>query len=249
MRGVVLAGGHGKRLEPMTKVINKHCLPVAGLPMLYWPLKKISELEIRETLIVTGCENLEQIVTLVQSGKEFGLDVEYKIQTEAGGIAQALRLAKKFVDDDPFVVILGDNIFTDSLKPYYEKFLGQINLDLRRPQGMLLLKYVVDPERFGVGVVKNNKLIQLIEKPSAPSPSKLAITGIYFYVGKQIFDMIDRLIPSERGELEITSLNSKLLEMDTLSYNILSGEWSDAGLPSSLYRANQIMSTGENNGY
>ncbi len=232
MKGIVLAGGTGSRLYPLTKVTNKHLLPVGKYPMIYHPIYKMIEAGITDILIVTGAEHIGSVVSLLGSGKDFGAKFTYKVQDTAGGIAQALGLAEEFTRDDLMVVILGDNIFQDSLKPYVEKFnrIGK--------GAMILLKEVPDPERFGVAEVKGDKIVKILEKPSHP-PSNLAVTGIYFYDSK-VFNFIKTLKPSWRGELEITDVNNHYISIGELTYDTLKGWWTDAGTFPSLKRANEL---------
>lgn len=232
LKGVILAGGTGSRLFPLTKVTNKHLLPVARKPMIFHPIEKLIGVGIKDILIVTGVEHMGDIVTLLGSGKDFNCRFTYKVQDEAGGIAQALALAEDFVGHDLMAVILGDNIFEDNLKPFAESFLKQAK------GGRVLLKEVSDPERFGVVEFKGKKILSIEEKPKKPK-SNYAITGIYFY-DHQVFKIIKGLKPSARGELEISDVNRAYLAKKTLQYDILSGWWTDAGTFESLERASLL---------
>jgi len=234
MKGVILAGGTGSRLFPLTKVTNKHLLPVGQEPMIFHPVKKLVEAGISEVLIVTGVEHMGDVVTLLGSGKEFGCRFTYKVQDEAGGIAQALGLAENFAGHDPMCVILGDNIFEDSLKPFVEKFAAQ------GKGARLLLKQVHDPQRYGVAEVSNGTVTNIVEKPKEPK-SDLAVVGVYFY-DAAVFSWIRELKPSKRGELEITDVNNHYLKQGTLQCDTMSGWWTDAGTFESLRAANELVS-------
>jgi len=233
LRGGVLAGGTGSRLRPLTKVTNKHLLPVGPKPMIYYPIEKLLGVGIEEILIVTGVEHMGSVVGSLGSGREFGCRFTYKVQDEAGGIAQALGLAENFANGQPLAVILGDNIFQSNLKPHAERFLAQGN------GARLLLKEVADPERFGVAEIRDGKVVGVEEKPKAPK-SNYAITGIYFYDG-EVFDIIRQLKPSGRGELEITDVNNWYIQKRQLSCDFLEGWWTDAGTFESLVRANELV--------
>jgi glucose-1-phosphate thymidylyltransferase len=233
MKGIILAGGTGSRLMPLTKVTNKHLLPVACKPMIYYPIEKLTSAGIDDILIVTGVEHMGDIVGLLGSGKEFGCKFTYKVQDEAGGIAQALGLAEGFSANHKIAVILGDNIFQDDFLPIVEKFKKQKN------GARVLLKEVPDPERFGVVEITDNRIISIEEKPKNPK-SRLAVTGAYFYDNK-IFDMIRKLRPSKRGELEISDVNAMYLEMGELEFDFLNGWWTDAGTFKSLEKATLLV--------
>ena len=233
LRGVVLAGGTGSRLRPLTKVTNKHLLPVGQKPMIYYPIEKLTGIGITEILIVTGVEHMGDVVGLLGSGRDFGCRFTYKVQDEAGGIAQALGLAENFANGQSLAVILGDNIFQGSLKTHAEHFVAQ-------GQGArLLLKEVTDPERFGVVEVRDGKVIGIEEKPTKPK-SNYAIIGVYFY-DSAVFDIIRTLKPSARGELEITDVNNAYIQRGQLTSEALDGWWTDAGTFESLMRANELV--------
>jgi glucose-1-phosphate thymidylyltransferase len=229
MKGIILAGGTGSRLFPLTKVTNKHLLPVGRKPMIFHAISKLVEIGIEEILIVTGVDHMGDIVNLLGSGKDFGVKFTYKVQDEAGGIAQALGLAENFAGSDPVVVILGDNVFQDGIAPFAKAFKKQ------KQGARVLLKEVNDPQRFGVVEVNDGKIISIEEKPNKPK-SKYVITGIYFY-DNEVFDIVKKLKPSARGELEISDVNLVYLKKGELSYDILSGWWTDAGTFESLERA------------
>lgn len=230
MKGIVLAGGTGSRLYPLTKVTNKHLLPVGNKPMIYYPIEKLTEAGIKEILIVTGTEHMGDVVNLLGSGKDFGCRFTYKVQDEAGGIAQALGLAENFCGDEPMTVILGDNIFETGLSKALENFNGS--------GAQILIKQVEDPERFGVAELEGERIIGIEEKPDQPK-SEFAVTGIYMY-DSQVFDLIRNLKPSDRGELEITDVNNHYIENGTMKYSILDGWWTDAGTPESYKVANNL---------
>jgi glucose-1-phosphate thymidylyltransferase len=234
LRGVILAGGTGSRLFPLTKVTNKHLLPVGREPMIFHPVKKLVAAGVKEILIVTGTEHMGAVVGSLGSGKEFGCELTYRVQDEAGGIAQALGLARGFGRGGPIVVILGDNIFEASLAPFADAF---------RKQGKgakILVKEVPDPGRYGVAVTEGDRVVRIIEKPKDP-PSSLAVTGIYFF-DENVFAVISTLRPSARGELEITDVNNAFIERGELTFDPLPGWWTDAGTFESLKLANELAS-------
>jgi len=233
MKGVILAGGTGSRLLPLTKVTNKHLLPIGRKPMIYYPLEKLRDAGLVEVLVVTGVEHMGDVVSLLGSGREFGVRMTYKVQDEAGGIAQALGLAENFAGGDKLAVILGDNIFQDELAPQVRQFNAQ-------PKGArVLLKEVPDPHRFGVAEVHGDQVVSIEEKPRQPK-SRFAVTGIYFYDG-QVFEIIRRQKPSGRGEMEITDVNNAYLKAGELSFGHLQGWWSDAGTFESLAHVQQLV--------
>ena len=233
LRGIVLAGGTGSRLMPLTKVTNKHLLPVGEKPMIYYPIEKLTSAGIAEILIVTGVEHMGDVVGLLGSGKDFGCRFTYKVQDEAGGIAQALALAENFAADHPIAVILGDNIFQAGLKAYAENFAAQ------KKGARILLKQVPDPKRFGVAELTDGKVVGIAEKPDEPK-SDYAVTGIYFY-DSAVFEMIRTLKPSGRGELEITHVNQRYIDKGQMAYDIIEGWWTDAGTFESLNKANELV--------
>ncbi len=233
MKGIVLAGGSGARLYPLTKVTNKHLLPVGKYPMIYYPICKLKQAGITDIFIVTGKEHMGDVVNLLGSGKDFGLQFTYRVQDEAGGIAQALYLAEKFVGSDRCVVILGDNIFEDNIDHYINKYKDQDK------GAKILIKEVKHPERFGVAELKDDKLCSIEEKPDKPK-SNYCVTGVYMY-DSRVFNIIETLKPSKRGELEITDVNNNYIQQDELTYDILKGWWSDAGTFQSLAYANKVV--------
>ncbi len=233
LRGIILAGGTGSRLMPLTKVTNKHLLPIGQKPMIYYPIEKLTSIGVEEILIVTGIEHMGDVVSLLGSGKQFGCRFTYKVQDEAGGIAQALGLAENFAQRKPVTVILGDNVFEANLKDYADRFISQ------KAGARVLLKQVPNPQRFGVAQVSGDKIIAIEEKPKKPK-SDYAIIGIYFY-DASVFDIIRELKPSARGELEITDVNNAYIAKSRLAYDILEGWWTDAGTFESLDRANELV--------
>lgn len=233
LRGVILAGGSGSRLLPLTKTTNKHLLPVGNEPMIYHPIEKLTMAGITDILIVTGVEHMGQVVNQLGSGKDFGCRFTYKVQDEPGGIAQALGLAEQFAAGHRVVVLLGDNIFGDELA-------GHIATYEESGKGaMVLLKEVPDPQRFGVARFEDGAIVEILEKPKDP-PSKSAITGIYFFDAR-VFEFIKTLKPSARGELEITDVNNRYLELGELAHATLERYWTDAGTHESLARANALV--------
>ena len=233
LRGIVLAGGTGSRLMPLTKVTNKHLLPVGQKPMIFYPIEKLTAIGIEEILIVTGVEHMGDVVSLLGSGRIFNCRFTYKVQDQAGGIAQALALAENFADDYPIAVILGDNIFQANIKNYADKFIAQ------QAGARILLKQVQYPQRFGVAEIVDGKVIGIEEKPEQPK-SDYVVTGIYFY-DSAVFDIIRTLQPSGRGELEITHVNQAYIAKNQLAYDIIDGWWTDAGTFESLNRANELV--------
>ncbi|MBM4121906.1 MAG: spore coat protein [Nitrospira sp.] len=240
MKGIVLAGGLGTRLHPLTKVTNKHLLPVYDRPMIYYPIQTLVNAGIRDILLVTGGNSAGDFLKLLGNGKEFGLQhLDYTYQEGEGGIADALRLAEHFADQGPICVVLGDNIIEGNILKAAQAFRDQKN------GAKILLKEVKDPQRFGVPVLDGTKVVKIEEKPSQPR-SAYAVTGIYFYDG-QVFDIIKTLKPSGRGELEITDVNNAYIEAGQLTWDVLDGWWTDAGTIESLLLANQLVAqTGAN---
>ena len=235
MKGVVLAGGLGKRLYPLTKITNKHLLPVYNKPMVFYPIQTLVDAGIKDILIVTGGNSAGDFLRLLGNGKIFGLPhLNYTYQEGEGGIAAALSLAEHFSRGDKIVVILGDNIIEKSIKKEVEIFKRQ------KDGARILLKEVEHPERFGVVEFdKKGKIKKIIEKPKK-APSNFVVTGIYMY-DSYVFEIIKKLKPSERGELEITDVNNRYLRNGKLTYGILDGWWTDAGTFDSLLRANNLV--------
>ena len=233
LRGVVLAGGKGTRLGELTKVTNKHLLPVGPYPMVYHPIKKLTGAGIKEIVLVSGTEHMGDFVELLGSGKDHQCSLTYRVQDEAGGIAQALGLAALHCRGCRTVVILGDNIFADALGPILQAANAHPN------DAWVTLKEVHDPGRFGVAEVQGNRIIGIEEKPKHPK-SNHAVAGIYIYPA-DVFEVIKTLKPSARGELEITDVNMHYLRQGRLGYSFLHGYWTDAGTLESLVVANQLV--------
>lgn len=232
MKGVILAGGTGSRLYPLTKVTNKHLLPVGKYPMIFHSVFKLKQAGIHDILVVTGKDHMGDVVNLLGSGSEMGVTFTYKVQDEAGGIAQALDLAEHFVGTDQMVVILGDNVFEDDISPFVQNFQQQ------KTGAKILIQEVQDPKRFGVPELQGDRITSIEEKPQAPK-SNFAVTGIYMY-DHRVFDIVKTLKPSNRGELEITDVNNAYINRNELTFDILQGWWTDAGTHSSLARANEL---------
>lgn len=231
MKGIILAGGLGTRLNPLTKVTNKHLLPLYHKPMIFFPLETLVGAGVKDILIVSGPGHAGHFLNLLGSGKDFGVKLSYEIQEEAGGIAQALGLAQDFVAGQKIAVVLGDNVFEDDISKAAQDFENQA-------QGAkVFLKTVPDPKRFGVAQVEGAKIVNIEEKPQEPK-SNLAVTGLYMY-DKQVFDVIEATKPSARGELEITDVNNAYVKRGNMTYELLNGFWSDAGTFESLHRASK----------
>ena len=234
IKGVVLAGGLGTRLAPLTRVTNKHLLPVYRKPMIYYPIEKLVKAGVQEIMVVTGGPFAGDFLKLLGNGREFGLkEVHYTYQEGEGGIAEALGLTENFVEGDRVCVILGDNIFSAEIGRGVEDFLKQ------KSGAKIFLKEVDDPERFGVAELKGKNVVSIEEKPKKPK-SKFAVTGIYMY-DNEVFKIVKTLKPSGRGELEITDVNNAYVKRGTLTYDILDGWSTDAGTFDSLYRANKLV--------
>lgn len=240
MKGVILAGGLGSRLFPLTKITNKHLLPVYDQPMIYYPIRTLINAGIDDIMIVTGGNSAGDFLKLLGNGKDFGLKhLNYTYQEGEGGIADALSLVEHFADDEPICVVLGDNIIERNIR---------LAADEYRAQGRgakIMLKEVHDPQRFGVPELDGDKVLRIEEKPAEPK-SNYAVIGIYFY-DNTVFDVIKTLEPSERGELEITDVNNHYIERGEMTWNELDGWWTDAGTFESLLRAsNLVAETGAN---
>lgn len=234
MKGVVLAGGLGSRLYPLTKITNKHLLPVFDKPMIYFPVQCLVNAGITDILIVTGGNSAGHFLQLLRNGADFGLKrLNYAYQEGEGGIADALKLAESFADGDSICVVLGDNIIERNIKRAVDDFSRQGG------GAKILLKEVHDPERFGVATVRDGKVIKIVEKPKQPE-TNLAVVGIYLY-DASVFDICRTLRPSQRGELEITDVNNEYVRRGQLSYEILQGWWTDAGTFESLYRSATLV--------
>ena len=236
MKGVILAGGKGTRLKPLTSIINKHLLPVGPYPMIYWSIFRLREAGIKEIIIITNPKDIEDFISILGHGEELDVKLIYGTQqTEGAGIADALLCAKEFLHQEKFVVILGDNIFEHSLSPFVRAFQNQ-NKGAR-----VLLKEVRDPSRYGVPAIDqvNNRILSIIEKPKNP-PSSFCVTGIYMY-NVDVFNYIEKIHPSDRNELEITDVNNLYIKNNQLQYDILPGWWIDAGTHESLYKSFQYV--------
>ena len=234
MKGVILAGGLGSRLFPLTKITNKHLLPIYNKPMIYYPIETLINAGIEDILIVAGGNSAGDFLKLLGNGKEFGLQhINYTYQEGEGGIADALRLAEHFAGNERIVIILGDNIIERSIKPYIENYRRQ------KEGAMILLKEVDDPQRFGVAEIQDDRIIGIVEKPEVPK-TNYAVTGIYMY-DSRVFNIIRTLKPSRRGELEITDVNNAYIRDGLMSFSILDGWWTDAGTFDTLLRANQLI--------
>ena len=234
MKGVVLAGGSGSRLFPLTKITNKHLLPIFDKPMIYYPIHTLVDAGIRDLLIVTGGRNAGDFLRLLANGKEFGLKhINYTYQEGEGGIADALALAEHFADGEKICVILGDNIIERSIAEPVEEFERQ------ESGAKILLKEVPDAERFGVAELKGGRIAGIEEKPARPK-SRYAVTGIYMY-DATVFDKTRTLKPSARGELEITDVNNAYIREGTMTFSFLEGWWTDAGTFESLHRAANLV--------
>jgi glucose-1-phosphate thymidylyltransferase len=236
LKAVILAGGTGSRLKPLTYWTNKHLLPVGAYPMICYGVTKLRDSGIRDIVIITSRASLGRFADVLGSGRDWGVSIIYRVQEEAGGIAQALELARPLVSTkDKFIVLLGDNLFEESLIPYCEQFAKQDN------GAMVLLKKVDDPRRYGVPKLDetSSRIVHIEEKPSIP-PSNYCVTGLYFY-DTEVFDLIDGVKPSRRGELEITDVNNAFARLGRLSYCELTGWWTDAGTFESLEEAGKRL--------
>lgn len=228
MKGIILAGGKGTRLGDSTRVTNKHLLAVYDKPMIYYPLETLIRVGVEDILIISGGNHIGAFADLLQDGNHLGAELTYRVQREAGGIAQALGIAESFVNNDSMAVILGDNYFSDTL------LISNFSEGAR-----IFLSEVTDPKRFGVAQFEQERLVAIQEKPLIP-PSNFAVTGFYCY-DCQVFDIIKKLKPSARGELEITDVNNAYLSLGKLEYYKIKGAWTDMGTPDSLLKASQII--------
>lgn len=234
MKGIVLAGGLGTRMMPLTKITNKHLLPVFNKPMIYYPIQTLVDAGIEDILLVTGGTNAGDFLRLLGNGKEFGLKhLNYTYQEGEGGIAEALGLAEYFAAGEKIVVILGDNLLQQGIKKAVDNFQRQ------EKGAKILLKEVSQPQRFGVAEISGDRIVSIEEKPEAPK-SNFIVTGFYMY-DSQVFDIVKSLKPSTRGELEITDVNNAYIEQGTMTFEILEGWWTDAGTFESLYNATCLI--------
>lgn len=238
MKGIILAGGRGTRLYPLTKATNKHLLPVGQEPMIFHPIRQLVSAGITDILIVTSTEHMGDVVNCLGSGKDFSCAFTYRVQEEAGGIAHALALGEGFARGDRVCVVLGDNIFEHSIAPYARAFAAQ------EKGARVLLKEVGDPERYGVAALDERQVIEIEEKPKNPK-SAFAVVGLYFY-DERVFEVIRGIRPSARGELEVTSVNNAYIQRGELEYDICKGRWTDAGTFESLLEANRILLDSQN---
>jgi len=234
LKGIILAGGLGTRLGPLTKITNKHLLPIYDQPMIYYPISCLVDAGVRDILIVTGGHHAGEFLRLLGNGHHFGLThINYTYQEGEGGIAQALGLARHFAYGKKTVVVLGDNIFENSIRTHVDHFRKQ------KKGARVILKAVNDPQRFGVATLSGNKIVKIVEKPKKPE-TNLAVTGVYMY-DETVFDVIKTLKPSKRGELEITDVNNAYVARKQLEFDLLQGWWTDSGTFDSLLRANQLV--------
>lgn len=239
MKGIILAGGQGTRLAPLTEVTNKHLLPVGKEPMIWHPVKQLVQANILDILIITSNTHMGDVVNSLGSGKRFGCEFTYRVQENPKGIADALSLGEKFAQGQNIVVLLADNIFEYSIRPHIQAFLEQ-EIGAR-----VLLKEVGDPDRFAVAALDEKKIIEIEEKPTKPK-TNYAVVGCYMY-DSQVFELIRKINPSLRGELEITNVNELYLKQGQLQFSFIKGRWADAGTFDSLYEANRILLSTNNN--
>ncbi|MBI2140881.1 NTP transferase domain-containing protein [Candidatus Woesearchaeota archaeon] len=233
MKGVILAGGKGTRMMPLTKVTNKHLLPIYNEPMIYYPIKTLAAAGIKDILIVVGGESMGEFLRLLGSGREFGVNLTYRCQEGAGGIPAALALAKEFADNDRVMVVLGDNVMDESLKEEAHKF------ESGNSGCHIFLKEVHDPQRYGVVELDGGKVVAIHEKPEKP-PTNLCVTGVYMF-DSAVFGIIPDMKPSRRGELEIVDVLNHYLKEGRLSWSRLKGYWTDAGTFEAWFEANAIV--------
>jgi glucose-1-phosphate thymidylyltransferase len=233
MKGVILAGGKGTRLFPLTKVTNKHLLPVGRVPMIFHAVQQLVDSGLREIMIVTSTEHMGDLVRCLGSGEDFGCIFSYKVQEKPLGIAHALSLANSFARGEKIIVILADNIFGGSIRQVIEHFASQ------KEGARVVLKKVSDPMRYGVAALDEKQVISIEEKPEQP-PSDYAVVGLYCY-DEKVFDILQNLKFSDRGELEITSLNKEYIKLHQMEYEIYEGKWMDAGTPESWFEANRMF--------
>ncbi|MBC8372286.1 MAG: NTP transferase domain-containing protein [Phycisphaerae bacterium] len=239
MKGVILAGGLGTRLWPLTKITNKHLLPVYAKPMVYYPLECLVRAGVKDIMIVTGGTSAGDFIRLLENGEEFGLSrLHYAYQKGEGGIAEALGLAREFAGDDKVCVVLGDNILERSIRPAVEVFERQIE------GARIFLKEVENPQAYGIAEIAGDRIVRIIEKPDKP-PTNFAVIGVYMYP-PDVFDVIGRLEPSARGELEITDVNNHYIRAGTMTYEVVEGWWADAGesIDSWLAACNRVAKAG-----
>ena len=233
MKGIILAGGKGTRLHPLTKATNKHLLPLGKEPMLYHPIRQMCSAGIQDILVVTSTQHMGDVVNCLGSGADFGCSLTYKVQEEAAGIADALRLGESFAGKDKICVMLGDNVFENSIAPYADNF------DRQEMGARVVVKGVGEPERYGVAAMDERQILEIEEKPKNPK-SKFAVVGLYFY-DNQVWDIVRGIGRSSRGEFEITSVNNAYIERGQLMFDVCEGRWSDAGTFESWMEASTLM--------
>jgi glucose-1-phosphate thymidylyltransferase len=233
MKGIILAGGTASRMRPLTDITNKHLLPVGRVPMIYHPIAKFKAAGLTDILIVTGRDHMGHMVQQLGSGHQFGVEFTFKVQDRPGGIAQALGLARGFAAGDSVAVHLGDNIFQDEIVDFVREFKRN-----GEKGSMIFLKEVSDPERFGVAEIEGDRVMKIVEKPKEPK-SNLAVTGLYFYESS-VFEIVPKLIPSARGELEITDVNNYFVQAGSMRFHRINGYWTDAGTFESWKNANEL---------
>jgi glucose-1-phosphate thymidylyltransferase len=233
VKGIILAGGKGTRLFPLTKATNKHLLPLGKEPMLYHPIRHMCAAGIQDILVVTSTQHMGDVVNCLGSGAEFGCSLTYKVQEEAAGIADALRLGESFAGEEKICVILGDNVFENSIAPY------AANFEKQKIGARVVVKEVGEPERYGVAAMDERQIVEIEEKPKNPK-SHFAVVGLYFY-DSQVWDIIRGIKPSARGEMEITSVNNAYIERSQLMFDICEGRWTDAGTFDSWMEASKLM--------
>lgn len=233
MKGIILAGGKGTRLHPLTKATNKHLLPLGKEPMLYHPIRQMCSAGIQDILVVTSTQHMGDVVNCLGSGADFGCSLTYKVQEEAAGIADALRLGESFAGKDKICVMLGDNVFENSIAPYADNF------DRQEMGARVVVKEVGEPERYGVAAMDERQILEIEEKPKNPK-SKFAVVGLYFY-DNQVWDIVRGIGRSSRGEFEITSVNNAYIERGQLMFDVCEGRWSDAGTFESWMEASTLM--------
>ncbi len=238
LKGVILAGGLGSRLYPLTEITNKHLLPVGREPMIWHSVKQLVLSGIKDILVITSTHHMGSVVNSLGSGNDFGCEFTYRVQEKAKGISHALAGAKSFASGNKVIALLGDNIFEYSISPYIEAFRKQ------KSGARVLLKEVGDPERFGIAALDEKQILEIEEKPSSPK-SNYAVVGCYMF-DEHVFKHIEKIKPSHRGELEITSVNNIYVELGQLHYSLVHGRWADAGTFESLYDANKLLHSNNN---
>ncbi len=238
MKGIILAGGKGTRLFPLTKATNKHLLPLGKEPMLFHPIRHMVGAKISDIMVVTSTQHMGEVVNCLGSGADFGCSLTYKVQEEAGGIADALRLCESFAGSDKICVMLGDNVFEQSIAPYVQNFSRQ-EIGAR-----VVVKEVGEPERYGVAAMDERQIVEIEEKPKNPK-SSFAVVGLYFY-DSQVWGIIRNIKPSARGELEITSVNNAYIDRKQLMFDVCQGRWTDAGTFESWMEATKLMFENDN---